>query len=262
MGKSIYFRLLCEFMELFYDETKINPNFCEIMRANNFCVKYSGRAVAFDDENKYCNMLLKKTPVTPSIDVAVTRSCHVMIAHKAAREMWGNPIIRKNIRGTSLEHGIIEIECVISSCEIFELQTPVSMHKDIFWSVIYPRTVVGSPRDHDQTNRPYSEHKNVFLARIVRGQHSHDDTDELADDDKNGSVMSNKDSICSNNSEGVNVYHDESDNNDMTNEDRKGMFENSLKNLGNMSRKPLHWYATTNLFIHGRRVLCKNIHKT
>jgi hypothetical protein len=148
MGKSMYFRLQREFMELFYDETKTNPIFCEIMRENNFCVKSSGRLVAFDDKNKY-NMLLKKTPVTPSIDVAVTRSHHVMIAHKAARELWGDPIFHNNIRGTSLEHNIIKKERVIGSCEIFELHTPVSMHKDLFRSVICPRTIVGYPRDHD-----------------------------------------------------------------------------------------------------------------
>ncbi len=105
-GKSTYFRLQCEFLELFYDETKTNSFFCEIMSANNFCVKYSGIAVAFDNENDYYNMLLKKTPVMPSIDVAVTRSRHVMIAHKAARELWGNTIHCKIISRTSLEHDI------------------------------------------------------------------------------------------------------------------------------------------------------------
>ncbi len=42
--------------------------------------------------------------------------------------------------------------------------------------------------------------------------------------------MSNEDSICSNNSEEVNVYHGDSNNDDMTNEDQEGMLENSLKN--------------------------------
>ena len=109
---------------------------------------------------------------------------------------------------------------------------------------------------------PYSDHKNVLLARIVRGQNSHDETDGIAEEDKNGSVMSNKDSICSNNSKGVNVYHGEFNNDDMTNEDCKGMLENSLKNLGNLSCKPLLRYATTDLFVHGKQVLHKNIHKS
>ncbi len=122
--------------------------------------------------------------------------------------------------------------------------------------------MVGSPRDHDRTSMPYSEHKNVLLTRIVIGQNSHDETDGLAEDDENGSVMSNEDSICSNNSKGVNVYHGDPNNNDMTNEDREGMLENSLKNLGNMSCKPLHRHAATNLFVHGKQVLHKNIHKS
>ncbi len=96
----------------------------------------------------------------------------------------------------------------------------------------------------------------------MRGQYSHDETDEFVDDDENGSVISNKDSICSNNSEGMNVYHGKSGDDDMTDEYCKGMLENSLKNLGNISCKLLYRYATTNLFVHGKQVLGKNIHKS
>jgi hypothetical protein len=167
---------------------------------------------------------------------------------------------QNNIRGTSLEHNIIKIKSVIDSCEIFEFPTPVKMHNNFIRSVIRLRTVIGSPRYHDQASMPYSEHENVLLTRIVIGQNSHDETDGIAEEDKNGSVMSNKDSICSNNSEGVHVYHGDSNDNDMTNEDREGMLEKGLKNLGNMSRKPLHQYATTDLFVHGKQVLHKNIH--
>jgi hypothetical protein len=109
---------------------------------------------------------------------------------------------------------------------------------------------------------PYSDHKNVLLARIVRGQNSHDETDGFVEDDKNGSVMNNEDSICFNYSEGANVYHGNSYDNDTTDKEREGMLENSLKNLGNLSCKPLLRYATTDLFVHGKQVLHKNIHKS
>ena len=51
-GKTTYLRLQCEFMEKFYDSAKLPPIYREIMRANAFCVKESGTAVAFDEENE------------------------------------------------------------------------------------------------------------------------------------------------------------------------------------------------------------------
>jgi hypothetical protein len=57
------------------------------MRANNVCVKSTGRAVAFDKQNKNYNLVFKRTPVTPWIDVVIARSHHVMIAAKALKEM-------------------------------------------------------------------------------------------------------------------------------------------------------------------------------
>jgi hypothetical protein len=41
------------------------------MRANAFCVKQSGRPVAFDEENKNYNLMIKRAPVTPSLDLAI-----------------------------------------------------------------------------------------------------------------------------------------------------------------------------------------------
>jgi hypothetical protein len=56
-GKTTYMRLQCEYMEKFYDNGKVPPIYQEIMSANNFCVMSSGKAVAFDEENKttICN---------------------------------------------------------------------------------------------------------------------------------------------------------------------------------------------------------------
>jgi hypothetical protein len=117
-------------MEIFYDKQKVTPVLHEIMRANTLCVKSTGRAVPFGKGNKNYNPMLKRTPVTPLIDVAIARSRHVMIAAKAVKEMWGLPSTRGNIRGTSLEDNIIELEHVLSSCDIFVTSDLVLMHKD------------------------------------------------------------------------------------------------------------------------------------
>jgi hypothetical protein len=66
-----------------------------------------------------------------------------MIAVKAAKEMWGLPSSRGNIRGTSLEDDNIELEGVLSSCDIFVTSDLVLMHKDYFWNVIRPRVNIG-----------------------------------------------------------------------------------------------------------------------
>ncbi len=70
-GKTMYLWLQCEFMETFYDPDKVLPIHWEIMRANAFCVKQSGRPVAFDEENKNYNLMIKRAPVTPSLDLAI-----------------------------------------------------------------------------------------------------------------------------------------------------------------------------------------------
>ena len=55
------------------------------MRANSFCVKRSGAAVAFDDEIENYNQIIKKTPATPSLNIAVVRSRHVMAGRQLLR---------------------------------------------------------------------------------------------------------------------------------------------------------------------------------
>jgi hypothetical protein len=80
-------RLQGEYTGKFYDNDKVHLIYQEIMRANNFCVKSSGKTVAFDEENKNYNLQIKCTPVTMSLDVAIMRSHHVIIGDKAAKEM-------------------------------------------------------------------------------------------------------------------------------------------------------------------------------
>jgi hypothetical protein len=87
IGKTTYLCLQCEYLETFYNDDKVPPVYREIMRANAFCVKRSGTSIAFDDENENYNRIIKKTPVSPSLAVAVVRSRHVMISEKANTEV-------------------------------------------------------------------------------------------------------------------------------------------------------------------------------
>jgi hypothetical protein len=106
-------------MVIFYDARKLPVIYCEIMRAYAFCVKQSGTAVAFDEENEHLNAILKRSPLTPSLDLAIERSRHVMVGDKAAKEVWGIPKSRDRIRGTSQEDDIIDLEKFLHTCEIF-----------------------------------------------------------------------------------------------------------------------------------------------
>jgi hypothetical protein len=141
-GKTTYLRLQCEYMETFYDSRKLPVIYREIMRANAFCVKQSGTAVAFNEENEHYNAILKRSPVTPSLDLAIEHSRHVMVGDKAAKEVWGMPKSRDRIRGTSLEEDIIDLEIFLHACEIFVTHDKVMMRQDYFWNVVEPRITV------------------------------------------------------------------------------------------------------------------------
>jgi hypothetical protein len=186
-----------------------------------------------------------------------------MITEKAAKEMWGIPKRQPRIRGTSSEQDIIQLEHVISSCDIFVLHNLMPMNKDHFWSVIHPRVNVGSPWDHDKIHISYTEHKQELVNRIVLGKTTPEYTNHnMKDDDQ--PLMSNEDSICSINSKGVNMYNtnkaDSED--DMTDDEHAVCLANSLKKLGNMSCKPLDRYAPTDLFAHSKVLLGTGLHKT
>jgi hypothetical protein len=151
-------------MEISYNKEKVAPIFWDMMKVNNFCVKSSSMAVAFDEENKHRHLRLKYTPVTPCIEVAVMRSHHVIIMGKAAKK-WGIPKRHIRIRSTLLEHDIIELERVISSCDIVVLHERMLMSKDNFWIVIHPRVNVGSLGDRNKTHVHYTKHKQELVCR-------------------------------------------------------------------------------------------------
>jgi hypothetical protein len=146
MNKTTYLRLQCEFMETFYNDDKMPPINREIMRANAFCVKASGKSVAFDEENEHYNCLLKRMPVTPRLDLAIMRSRHVMAGNKTAREMWGLPRSRWK-RGTSLVDDILDLESLLGLSGVFTSTEVCKMTKSYFWNLVRTKGPVGSPRD-------------------------------------------------------------------------------------------------------------------
>ncbi len=260
VGENKYMRLQCNQMEKFYNNDKVPPIYRDIMRANNFRVKSLSKAVAFDKENKHCNLPLKCTPVTMSLDVSIMRSRHVTIADKAAKEMWGVPKRWCIIRGTSLQNDILELEGVMHLCLIFVSHKSSPMHKDYFWNIVCPKTNVGFIRDCDKTTIPHTEHKHGLICRIIRGQVNNDkqDSDNDNHDKDDVSKMSND-----NNSE-VNFIHaidDDDFDGDVTNEECAARLEITCKKLGNMSRKPVDRHATTNLFATGHVYLQKGLPK-
>jgi hypothetical protein len=120
-------------MERSYNGTILLPVLHEIMHANAFCVKATGGAVAFDEQNEYYNLRLKKTPVTPLLDLAIMRLHHAMVGDKAAKEMWGlTGQCSGTIRGRVLESEISKFECVLNSCCIFVDHKAKEITKDFF----------------------------------------------------------------------------------------------------------------------------------
>jgi hypothetical protein len=164
-----YFRLQCEYMETYYNVEWVSPFLRETMRANTFCVNRSGHAVAFDEQNESYDLLLKRTPPTSSIDIVVARSRHVIVADKAAKELWGLTRPRASIRGSSLEDDIIMIETILCRFDIFNNHEAVAMHTNYFWENIDRMKIGGTQADRYRTNSPFSEHEEVLLS-VVRGE--------------------------------------------------------------------------------------------
>ncbi len=95
--------------------------------------------------------------------------------------------------------------------------------------------------------------------------------DDENDDDVNGddsSIVSNDESVCRENNNIRQTGGDQSDDEEedpdnilLSREEREERLEIALKKLGNMSRKPLNKYATTDLFKRGQLTL-GNLSKT
>jgi hypothetical protein len=171
-GKTNYLKIQCEFMERCYDDKLLPPIYREIMRANNFCVKSSGHAVAFDEQNENMNLRIKRCPKADSLDLAIRRSRHLIVGGKGAKELWGDRK-RKNtttdsIRGNSLEDDVALLEQLLLRSNIFMTHDKTKMVKEYFWDHVRPNTnPVGTQRDHDRTSVPYSNHESVMLSRLV-----------------------------------------------------------------------------------------------
>jgi hypothetical protein len=269
MGKNIYMRLQCEYMETFYDDKKVPGVYREIMRANSFCTKPSGATVAFDEENEHYNRMLKQMPVAPTLEGAVMRSRHVVLANKAAKEMWGLPKSRWK-RGTSLTDDIFDIEGMLATCGVFSSYNAVKMDKDYFWNCVRRKVSgVGSPRERERTTLPLSQHECVMSHRLLGGDNDVAESGAESDiNNEDGDIDDNR-STCSlgtmDGSVSAPIHTDEgvdSNNADegellqlMTDEERADYLSQNMRKLGNTAKRPMHAHLTSDIFEHGRLLI-------
>jgi hypothetical protein len=113
-------------------------------------------------------------------------------------------------RGTSMAADILEIEKMLTLCNLFDCHNTVKMTREYFWNHVNPNPgAVGSPRDHNRTSMPFSEHESVFMSRLVTPEMSdvRSDLNETIDnqriDDDECSHISNDESIFSESSRRV-----------------------------------------------------------
>jgi hypothetical protein len=207
------------------------------------------------------------------LDIAVMRSRHVMAGDKASKEMFGIPEQRKNIRGTSVESDIIELEQLLHSAYVFCAHTPVIMTRDFFFNLVKPKTGVGSPRDICKTTVAFDEHETEMNCRVFTGNIICDDEvhpyDQLQEDGvgflrDDMSAVSNDETIGANSMSSAAVRVDDMDSNDdddndddvfFSQEDRDKALEAAMRKLGNMHRKPLNKYAVIDPFARGHLLL-------
>ena len=128
----------------------------------------------------------------------------------------------------------------------------------------------GSPRDHDRTNVPLTQHESVLLSRLVTveftdGLQSSLDAkgnnDVIVGGDDERSDNTNDESIFSRSSLCVAGVEEEENGLDIVNMDESEELRLTLNRLHIKNQKPLNKYATTDVFEHGL-VLMRNLHKT
>ncbi len=133
---------------------------------------------------------------------------------------------------------------------IFVTHEPTKTAKDFFWTAIKQKVGVGSPRDHDKTTVLQSEHKLELISRIVTiknmsGEVFCDANDNAVNGEDDESLFSH-DSQCVN---AINIYDDEGSTG-MLEDKHKTMLADSMRKLGNMSRKHIDKYANTDIVKH------------
>jgi hypothetical protein len=278
-GKNNYLKIQCEFMERCYDDILFPPIYREIMRANNLCVKPSGHAVAFDEQNENMNLRLKRCPKVDSLDLAIRRSRHLIVGGKAAKELWGDrkrkKITTDRIRGNTLEDDIALLEQLLVRCNIFMTHEKTKMVKEYFWEHVRPNdSPVGSRRDHDRTDLPLSNHETVMLSRLVhvestdegKSSNDTDDVDEDIIDEQSLHSNDDDESIVSRSSQRVAENNLEEDGGDADNpigsRNNSLEIESTLRMLNIKNRKPLHRHATTDVFEYSRASMDKNLRKS
>ena len=133
-----------------------------------------------------------------------------------------------------------------------------------------PKVGVGSPRDISKTTFDYDEHENELRNRVLAGVIRDDDIELIDDGNDDGvrdngnddgvrddasAVSNDAESVCANITSSDAVRLEDSDGEDdkqdvfISQEERDQRLELSMRKLGNMSRKSLHKYATTDLFV-------------
>jgi hypothetical protein len=184
--------------------------------------------------------------------------------------MWGMPRNRWK-RGTSLDDDILDLESLLGVSGVFVSTVACKMTPTYFWDLVRPKGPVGSPRDRDRTTIPYTEHENVLLNVMFRGDVAFDlndmtNAESEGNNDDDGSVVSSRshdESIF----DGVHEGEERSSNDTadeldlvLTDEERELLMEKKLKSL-QMFKKPVHQYATTDLFVTGTVRMKKSLPK-
>ncbi len=264
-GKTMYLCLQYDYMERFYDKAKVPAYIHEIMRANNFCVKALSKVVAFDFRNKNYNLYLKRTPVSPSLELLIMRSRHVMCGMKAKIEMEGLPeyCSKKLSCGVSEEDEVMMLEGILAKCLVFTNHQPhpIPIDRDYFWKCVHPPIGVGSECDRDKIITPYTDHELELLERLTGESIT-------AIEDSNDNNLSNgsrDESLHGNDNHhylgNVGILEDDQDvdEDELTSKELAKRASDALKSLGNVCRRDLEKSATRDQFVLGKIMSRKSL---
>ena len=184
-----------------------------------------------------------------------------------SEEIFNVKTRKSNVAGKSEYIDRLTIEFILTRAGIFKSHEAVEMNNDYFWKVIRKRDDSGTVLDRTKEYLPFTKAEERIRDRIKNIDRVSDDQFDEGDndDDDNESTTSSVAVVdverTSEAVEDVSSIADEAGWELLSDELKAKEARESLKKLGNISRRKLHKHALKDVFIHGDIMLKKNIMK-
>jgi len=205
-----------------------------------------GHALSLDELNELLNYWNKGCVTAPNSKTVCEKSKFIMLLKKCAYGAFGKWYDRSSIAKTKQEESVEKMVELFQRANIFSLEVDVEqeMVSSFFWDFVSLPKNVGTKKDKDFENPELSAAKKIVFSRLCTTEEEYEFEDfELTQNDEDNDLFSNASSthgsIRSSNSMIGDNQDDVAGWEDWNEEERNVRHSESLKQLGNVAKKPM-----------------------